>query len=90
MIILVNYNKGAAITSVRNTQIIAVLYSIICPTLIYYLNDKLLHIPEDIITYIIVIIIATGILVYILSVVLLLFTLLSFGKPYTYKNSENT
>lgn len=31
---------------------------------------------------------ATGILVYILSVVLLLFILLSFGKPYKY-NSNN-
>ena len=55
--------------------------------MITFLNDKLLHIPEDVITYIVVIIIATGILVYVLSVALLLFTLLSFGKPYEHRGN---
>ena len=82
MISLVNYNKGAAIVASRNAQIIATLYTFLGPVVFNYLNRWLFHMEDIVTTYMLVLIISTGIVIYIINFVVLAVALLSFkNKP---------
>lgn len=82
MISLVNYNKGAAIVASRNAQIIATLYTFLGPVVFNYLNRWLFHMEDIVTTYMLVLIISTGIVIYIINFAVLAVALLSFkNKP---------
>lgn len=85
MISLVNYNKGAAIVASRNAQVIAALYTFLGPVIFNYLNKWLFHMEDVITTYMLVLIISTGIIIYIINFVMLAIVLLSF-KNVTFNN----
>lgn len=88
MIKFVNYNKGAAIIALRNTHIISMLYMFLAPSIFYILDKYLFKLPEHISDYIIIMLIATGIMMYIISSVVFLIFILNYKLIYTLPKKE--
>lgn len=82
MIKLVNYNKGAAIITLRNIQVISMLYIFLGPPIFYIINEYLFKLPEYIISWIIVIIVSSGIVVHVTGSIVFLLSILVLEKPF--------